>query len=194
VVVDVGIHENCYHEHYHKRSKEKQKPGKPLEFKTMKGERSGMVSDRDDEVALATHLHLVLWRASKAVEDVAYRSIEATGWCRSDFAVLEGLLHKGEMPVNTLGRRVLLTSGSITTAVDRLEKRGLVLRRQSPEDGRVCLVRLSAKGRRAIEKAFAEHQRTLATAMANISKQEKIDLIDALRALGKSVAKFEPEA
>ena len=153
-----------------------------------------MASDGDDQAALATHLHLVLWRAAKAVEDVAYRSIEATGWCRSDFAVLEGLLHKGEMPVNTLGKRVLLTSGSITTAVDRLEKRGLVLRRQSSEDGRVCLVRLSAKGKRAIEKAFAEHERTLAASMANISKKQKTDLIDALRALGKSVAEFEQEA
>lgn len=153
-----------------------------------------MASDREEEAALATHLHLVLWRAAKAVEDVAYRSIEATGWCRSDFAVLEGLLHKGEMPVNTLGKRVLLTSGSITTAVDRLEERGLVLRRQSPEDGRVCLVRLSAKGKRAIEKAFAEHQRTLAVAMSNIPRKKKTELIDALRSLGKSVGEFEPEA
>lgn len=153
-----------------------------------------MVSDGEQQGALATHLHLVLWRAAKAVEDVAYRSIEATGWCRSDFAVLEALLHKGEMPVNTLGKRVLLTSGSITTAVDRLEKRALVIRRQSPDDGRVCLVRLSAKGRRAIKKAFAEHEQTLAASMAKISSKQKSELIDALRSLGKSVAEFDQEA
>lgn len=153
-----------------------------------------MASDGREDAAQATKLHLVLWRASKAVEEVAYRSIEATGWCRSDFAVLEGLLHKGEMPVNTLGKRVLLTSGSITTAVDRLEKRGLVLRCQSPDDGRVCLVRLSAKGRRAIEKAFAEHQLTLAAAMSDISKGDKTRLIDGLRTLGKSVQEFQAQS
>ena len=172
-----------------------QKDRKPLDFKRVRREHVRMANERHkSDAALATRLHLVLWRASKAVEEVAYRSIEATGWCRSDFAVLEGLLHKGEMPVNTLGRRVLLTSGSITTAVDRLEKRGLVLRRQSPDDGRVCLVRLSAKGRRAIEKAFAEHERTLAASMADISREEKIALINALRTLGKSVERFQPDA
>ena len=39
----------------------------------------------------------------------------------SDFAVLEALLHKGAQPVNVIGKRVFLTSGSITTAIDRLE-------------------------------------------------------------------------
>ncbi len=142
--------------------------------------------------SLATHLHLVLWRAAKAVETVAYQSIEATGWCRSDFAVLEALLHKGEMPVNALGKHVLLTSGSITTAVDRLVQRDLVVRKQSPDDGRVWLVRLTAKGKRAIIKAFAEHEKTLAEAMAAIPENEKAELIDRLRTLGKTVADWKP--
>ncbi len=153
-----------------------------------------MGTKETDSVGLATHLHLALWRASKAVEQVAYRSVEATGWCRSDFAVLEALLHKAELPVNALGKIVLLTSGSITTAVDRLEKRGLVLRRQSPEDGRVSLIRLSAKGRREIEKAFARHRQTLADSMAAISDSEKSQIIDSLRTLGKSVADFSSES
>jgi len=145
-----------------------------------------------EDKSLATHLHLVLWRASKAVEAVAYQSIEATGWCRSDFGVLEALLHKGEMPVNALGRHVLLTSGSITTAVDRLEERGLVVRKQSPKDGRVWLVRLTPKGKRAISKAFAAHQETLAEAMAEIPESDKAELIDRLRTLGKTVADWKP--
>jgi len=144
------------------------------------------------DASLATHLHLVLWRASKAVETVAYQSIEATGWCRSDFGVLEALLHKGEMPVNALGKHVLLTSGSITTAVDRLAERDLVVRKQSPDDGRVWLVRLTAKGRRAISKAFAEHEKTLADAMSAIPEREKAELIDRLRTLGKTVADWKP--
>ncbi len=142
--------------------------------------------------SLATHLHLVLWRASKAVEAVAYQSIEATGWCRSDFAVLEALLHKGEMPVNALGKHVLLTSGSITTAVDRLAERELVIRKQSPDDGRVWLVRLTAKGKRAIAKAFAAHEKTLAEAMSAISESDKAELIDRLRTFGKTISDWKP--
>ena len=57
--------------------------------------------------------------------------------CGSDFAVLEALLHNGPLPVNESGKEVLLTSGSITVAVDRLETKGLVERRASGADRRV---------------------------------------------------------
>jgi MarR family 2-MHQ and catechol resistance regulon transcriptional repressor len=66
----------------------------------------------------------------------AHRSIAAHDLGFSDFTILEALLHKGPMLVNEIGRRIELTSGSITTAVDRLEARGLVERsrrcRRSP--------------------------------------------------------------
>ena len=60
----------------------------------------------------AVHLWLVLWKASRAVEAHAFKSIASQPICGSDFAVLEVLLHKGPLPVNTIGRKVLLTSGS----------------------------------------------------------------------------------
>ena len=72
------------------------------------------------------HTFLVLSRATRAVETRALASIEDAGLCASDFGVLEALLHKGALPVNTLGKTVLLTSGSITTSVYRLAERGLV--------------------------------------------------------------------
>ena len=77
----------------------------------------------------AVHLWLVLWKASRAVEAHAFKSIASQPICGSDFAVLEALLHKGPLPVNTIGRKVGLTSGSITAAVDRLEAQELLERR-----------------------------------------------------------------
>ena len=71
------------------------------------------------------HVFLVLWKAASAVQAHAERSISDLQMCSSDFAVLEALLHKGPLPVNEIGRKVLLTSGSITVAVDRLESRGI---------------------------------------------------------------------
>src|SRR5919204_4654074 len=82
------------------------------------------------------HVWLVLWKAAQAVEAYAKKSIEHLELCGSDFAVLEALLHKGALPVNEIGRKVLLTSGSITVAVDRLETKGLVERRASSTDRR----------------------------------------------------------
>ena len=80
------------------------------------------------------HVFLVLWKAASAVESYAEQSISQLEMCGSDFAVLEALLHKGPLAVNEIGKKVLLTSGSITVAVDRLEDRGLVERRAHGTD------------------------------------------------------------
>src|SRR2546428_5697414 len=80
------------------------------------------------------HVFLVLWKAASAVQAYAEKSVSELEMCGSDFAVLEGLLHKGPLPVNEIGRKVLLTSGSITVAVDRLETKGLVERRPHGTD------------------------------------------------------------
>jgi len=59
------------------------------------------------------HVFLVLWKAAHAVQAYAEKSILELEMCGSDFAVLEALLHKGPLPVNEIGKKVLLTSGSI---------------------------------------------------------------------------------
>src|SRR4051812_17187031 len=107
------------------------------------------------------HTWLILWKAARAVERRAFDSIEHTGLGATDFAVLEALLHKGPMPVNTIGRKLLLTSGSITTAVDRLAARGLVSRTDDPADRRVRVVELTREGRKLIVPAFARHEEDL---------------------------------
>ncbi|MGD8797969.1 MAG: MarR family transcriptional regulator, partial [Desulfobacterales bacterium] len=77
-----------------------------------------------------SHIRLVLWKAAKAVEKVDRASIAQTSLGLSDFTIMEALLHKGPLPVNKIGQKVLLTSGSMTAAVDRLEGKGFVKRIQ----------------------------------------------------------------
>jgi MarR family transcriptional regulator, 2-MHQ and catechol-resistance regulon repressor len=133
------------------------------------------------------HTWLVLWKASRAVQARAVDSIAETGLCDTDFAILEALLHKGELPVNTVGKKLLLTSGSITTAVDRLVAKGLVARKEHAEDRRVRLVELTAKGRRLIVPAFARHTRDLETLVASaLTASERTTLVNLLRKLGTS--------
>jgi MarR family transcriptional regulator, 2-MHQ and catechol-resistance regulon repressor len=130
------------------------------------------------------HVWLVLWKATSAIEAHALQSIDTLGICPSDFAVLEALLHKGPLPVNAIGKKVLLTSGSSTTAVDRLEKRKLVERKWGHEDRRVCLVHLTAPGRRLIGKAFADHAETMERAAQGLTRQERETLLVLLKKLG----------
>lgn len=133
------------------------------------------------------HVWLVLWKAARAVAARALRSVEDTGLCASDFGVLEALLHKGPLPVNLLGKKVLLTSGSITSAVDRLAARGLVRRKNDSADRRVRLVELTARGRQLIEPAFARHAADLEQIVSALTPAARATLVTLLRKLGTGV-------
>ena len=74
------------------------------------------------------HVWLVFMKAFQALLPHAAGSIKRTELGDSDFRVLEVLLNKGPLPVNTIGPKVWLTPGSISVAVDRLVKKGLVSR------------------------------------------------------------------
>ena len=136
--------------------------------------------------ASGTHLWLVLMKAHRTLERLATRSIESSEAGLSDFAVMEMLLHKGPQPVNAIGRRVELTSGAITSAVDRLEARGLVAREAHPSDRRARIVRLTAAGEEQAATVFAGHKAAMDVAASALSKTERATLIVLLKKLGIS--------
>lgn len=131
------------------------------------------------------HVFLVLWKASRAVESYAEKSITDLEMCGSDFAVLEALLHKGALPVNEIGKKVLLTSGSITVAVDRLEKKGLVQRRAHGTDRRARIVHLTTEGKKRITRIYGEHAGDMEKlAAGSLTKAERKSLISLLKKIG----------
>src|SRR6058998_3153734 len=136
--------------------------------------------------ASGTHLWLVLMKAHRTLERLATRSIESSETGLSDFAVIEMLLHKGPQPVNAIGRRVELTSGAITTAVDRLESHGLVTREAHPSDRRARIVRLTAAGKEQAARIFAVHKAVMDLAASGLSKNERATLVELLKKLGSS--------
>src|SRR5437016_2873458 len=131
------------------------------------------------------HLFLVLWKAERAVESYAEKSITELEMCGSDFAVLEDLLNEGPLPVNEIGRKVLLTSGSITVAVDRLETKGLVERRAHGTDRRARIVHLTKEGRKLITRAYADHAADLERlASVSLTRPDRETLIRLLKKIG----------
>src|SRR5438552_1679482 len=135
-----------------------------------------------------THLWLVMMKAFRTLERLATRSIESSEVGLSDFAVMEMLLHKGPQAVNEIGRRIELTSGAITTAVDRLESRGLVTREAHESDRRARIVRLTARGKEQAGSVFAGHKAVMDSAASGLAKTERAMLIELLRKLGTSAA------
>ena len=132
------------------------------------------------------HVWLVLGKAFRALATRAEESLNlgGTGLGDSEFRVLEVLLHRGSLPVNTIGPKVWLTPGSISVAVDRLEKKALVKRRNT-DDRRVRLVELTAKGRALITRTFREHTAAMEVAAGILSKEERLMLLQLLKKLGK---------
>lgn len=138
-----------------------------------------------------THLFLLYWKAYNAVLRFDKTSIKEAGFgSLSDFAVLEVILHKGALPVNSIGEMVLLTSGSITTAVDRLEKKALVRREKSELDGRVVLVHLTDAGHELITKAFEVHAANLDRLFNVFDDEERAQFADLSRKLGLHAEKI----
>ena len=103
------------------------------------------------------------------------------------FAVLEVLLHMGALPVNAIGERVLLTSGSITTAVQRLEKKGLLQRERSRLDARVVLVQLTSAGQDLIESNSSQHAGNLEDLFVEFSEEERVQFENLITKFHKRV-------
>jgi MarR family 2-MHQ and catechol resistance regulon transcriptional repressor len=132
----------------------------------------------------ATRLWIVLTRCYRAVSQIAERSIADAGLGLSDFAVLEALLHKGPLTITEIQAKVLLASGSMTAAVDRLERKGFVIRTATSSDRRAKVLELTPEGKRVVEAAFRRHAEELEAAMAVLNDAEKRQLHGLLKELG----------
>jgi len=141
-----------------------------------------------DRIQDTSHVWLVMLKAMRALTRYAAAGIEGTGLGDSDFRVLEVLLHKGPLPVNTIGPIVDLTPGSISTAVDRLFAKGLVSRIESAEDRRVRIVALTPRGKDLIVPAFRKHAGQMKTVFSELSPEELRTLEEALKKAGKRAA------
>src|SRR6266581_4769473 len=139
------------------------------------------------------HAWLVMMKAMRALTRYAAAGIEETGLGLSDFGVLELLLHKGPLPVNTIGPLVDLTPGSISIAVDRLVAKGLVSRVESAEDRRVRIVALTPRGKDLIVPAFRKHSGQMKRVFSELSAEELRGLEVRLKKVGKRAAALNGE-
>jgi MarR family 2-MHQ and catechol resistance regulon transcriptional repressor len=134
------------------------------------------------------HAWLVMMKTMRALTKYAAAGIEETGLGLSDFGVLEILLNKGPLPVNTIGPIVDLTPGSISIAVDRLFAKGFVTRVESTEDRRVRIVALTPRGKDLIVSAFRRHSGQMKRVFSELGPEELRSLEGMLKKVGKRAA------
>jgi MarR family 2-MHQ and catechol resistance regulon transcriptional repressor len=101
----------------------------------------------------------------------------------TEFAVLEILYHKGPLPLGEIRDRILVTGASTTYVVNKLEERGLMVRRSSGDDKRVVLGEITPAGRKLIGEVFPSHVEHLRHLMGALTPQEKRTAIRLMRKL-----------
>jgi MarR family 2-MHQ and catechol resistance regulon transcriptional repressor len=144
----------------------------------------------NESVAKSLKLFIVLSRAYKAINEHVNKVIQANGLNPTEFAVLELLYHKGDQPMQQIGGKILLASGSITYVVDKLEQKGLLKRIACPTDRRVTYAQLTDEGKKFIQDIFPEHAKQIDTLMSSLSEAEKSEAIELLKKLGLPAGKF----
>jgi MarR family 2-MHQ and catechol resistance regulon transcriptional repressor len=132
----------------------------------------------------APRLWLVLARAYGSIGAYIEDSITAKGLGLSDFMVLEVLLHKGPLTISAIGEKVLLASASMTSAIDRLERRELVRRRSCSSDRRIRIVELTDCGKTFIEEIYTRHEKDLEAVVGGLSEEERRVMYEGLKKVG----------
>jgi MarR family 2-MHQ and catechol resistance regulon transcriptional repressor len=133
----------------------------------------------------ALHAWLIMLKAWQSISRYVFPTLLEEGLGESDFRVLEVLLRKGPMPVNAIGPKVHLNSGSASVAVDRLFKKGFVNRVESTGDRRVRTVSLTEKGREMFVPVFRRHSALIKRAFQDLSPEELQQLEVVLKKIGK---------
>jgi MarR family transcriptional regulator, 2-MHQ and catechol-resistance regulon repressor len=134
---------------------------------------------------LALNTYVKLMRAANTARNVAARNLGDSNLTLTQFAVLEALYHLGPMSLTDIAQKVLTTGGNLTMVVGNLEKQGLAKRQRCPEDRRVLIVVLTAKGKTLIRGTFPQHAAAIIEFMSALSPQEQQSLGDLCRKLGQ---------
>lgn len=139
-----------------------------------------------EETALALRLTIALDRAYNAVLERTWAHMAEFGLAGTEFAILELLFHRGALPLGDIGKKVMLTSGGLTYAIDKLEERGVVTRRRDASDRRVVFAELTRAGRELMARVVPLHAEFIRELTAGLDADEKQEATRLLGALERS--------
>lgn len=89
---------------------------------------------------------LILMQTSKAIYERIKDEMAKNKLGITEFSVLEVLYQKAKQTIQQIGNCILISSGSMTYVIDKLEQRGLISRNACPDDRRVIHVTLTDDG------------------------------------------------
>jgi MarR family transcriptional regulator, 2-MHQ and catechol-resistance regulon repressor len=121
-------------------------------------------------------------------ERTSGRHVRTLGLTPPQFDIVATLGNTPGMTFKELGEATLITKGTLTGIIDRLEAQGVVARQPSPTDGRSTLVKLTRSGDALFRKVFPAHVEHIQVFMS-VHGERDLEAIDAaLRRLRDSLA------
>jgi DNA-binding MarR family transcriptional regulator len=139
--------------------------------------------ERPDVDASAMAIVGRLWLLSRSLDKELGELLAPHGLTPSEFDLLAVLRRSGRPGghrVSDLGGRSLVTSGTMTNRIDRLEAKGLVKRISDPEDRRAILVALTPAGREAIDLVVPERIGSADQRISRLSQRDRGELVRLL--------------
>jgi MarR family transcriptional regulator, 2-MHQ and catechol-resistance regulon repressor len=136
----------------------------------------------------ALKLFVVLQRCASAVMGNFHKHADLYDLTLTEFEILEALYHKGPLLLGDVQRKILLSSGGVTYAIDRLADKGLVERRECASDRRARYAALTPKGEGVVSKIFPTIAGHIEETMSVLNGREQDEAIDLLRKLGHRAA------
>jgi DNA-binding MarR family transcriptional regulator len=124
-----------------------------------------------------------LVRTYQAFERYSAAHVQTMGLTPAQFDVLVTLGNTEGMNPKRLGEKTLITKGTLTGVIDRLQAKGLVQRQPDPTDGRGQIVRLTAQGQALFERVFPAHGAHLERAFGRLDAAHRAAALHALQAL-----------
>lgn len=129
----------------------------------------------------ALNVYVKLMRATNIATNRIHRHLADDNLTLSQFAVLEALYHLGPLSQGQLGEKILKSNANLTTVVDTLEKKALVIRNRSEADRRKVTVHLIDSGEALIAKVFPRHAEIVAKELDFLNIKEKSMLTELLK-------------
>jgi MarR family transcriptional regulator, 2-MHQ and catechol-resistance regulon repressor len=130
---------------------------------------------------------LTLMQTSKRVHDRIKEEMTKNKLSITEFSVLEVLYHKGKQTIQQIGKSILISSGSMTYVIDKLEQRGLVSRNACPEDRRVIHVLLTDDGNTLMNEIMPTYHQLISSMFDSLSDEDAETFVHLLSKVKEKV-------
>ncbi|WP_428910488.1 MarR family winged helix-turn-helix transcriptional regulator [Niallia sp. Krafla_26] len=123
----------------------------------------------------------ILMETSKQIQDQIKLEISKNDLNITEFSVLETLYHKGRQTIHQIGKNILISSGSMTYVIDKLEKKGYLKRTGCPDDRRAIFITLTPSGEELMNNIMPEYQTFINKMFDSLNHEEAESLVRLLQ-------------